>query len=444
MKIVVLGTGYVGLVSGACFADIGHSVVCVDTDKKKVDLVNSGKSPIYEDGLDDILQRVIRSGNLQCTSDLDSAMVGAEVTFIAVGTPFVDNVIDLKYIKQATKDIAKAVKFAAEYHVVCVKSTVVPGTTKNIVGTILEKYSDRRIGVDLGLAMNPEFLAEGSAVADFSNPDRIVIGSNNNQAGQTIKDLYAPFIGTDVLLTGLSTAEMTKYTANAFLASVISFSNEIANLCSKIDGVDIIDVMKGVHLDRRLSPVIDSNRIKPGLMAFLHPGTGFGGSCFPKDINALISFSNEMECPMPILTSVIETNLHQPEVTVKMVEDELGCLVDKKVVVLGLAFKPGTDDIRESPALKVIKSLLAKGAEVTAHDPVALDNMQKEYVNPKLYYCRDHISAIEGADIIVLLTSWSEYDSLHELLKHRNIPVMDGRRALNKSNFDRYIGIGLN
>lgn len=444
MKIVVLGTGYVGLVSGACFSDIGHHVVCVDSDQTKVDLVNSGKSPIYEDGLDDILERVITSGHLKCTSDLYSAMDGAEVSFIAVGTPFVDNAIDLQYIKQAAKDIAEAVKFAAEYHVVCVKSTVVPGTTKNIVGKILEEHSDRKIGVDLGLAMNPEFLAEGSAVADFSNPDRIVIGSNNNQAGQTIKDLYAPFIGTDVLLTGLSTAEMTKYTANAFLASVISFSNEIANLCSKIDGVDAVDVMEGVHLDRRLSPLINGARITPGLMAFLHPGTGFGGSCFPKDINALRSFSSGLECPMPILTSVIETNLRQPEITVKMVEDELGCLVDKRVVVLGLAFKPGTDDIRESPALKVIKALIAKGAEVTAHDPVALDNMQKEFVNPNLYYCRDYKSAIEAADIIVLATSWLEYSSLHELLKDKNIPVMDGRRVLNKSNFDRYIGIGLN
>jgi len=444
MKIVVLGTGYVGLVSSACFADIGHNVICVDTDQSKIDTVNDCNSPIYEDGLDSILERVVPSGQLIATTDLRSAIKNADITIIAVGTPFNGKVIDLKYIKQAAKDIAKVIHFASDYHVVCIKSTVVPGTTEEIVGPILEEYSDRRIGVDLGLAMNPEFLAEGTAVKDFRCPDRIVIGSSDDKAGRVIKNLYSAFSDTDIILTSLATAEMTKYTANAFLASVISFSNEIAKLCSKINGVDVLDVLKGVHADKRLSPLIDSVRITPGLMGFLHPGTGFGGSCFPKDIKALISFGNDMNSSMPILSAVLDTNLAQPEITVKMIEEELGCLVDKRVMILGLAFKPGTDDVRDSPSLKIIKALITRGAVVIAHDPVALKKMKNDFVNPKVHYCADFTSEIRSVDAIVLATSWPEYNSLHKILKHKNIPVIDGRRVLNKYDFNRYRGIGLN
>ena len=444
MKLVIIGTGYVGLVSGACFADIGHDVICVDTDPSKVDSVNNCQSPIHEDGLDVIIERVVLSGKLKATTDLSSAIIDADITMIAVGTPFDGNLIDLAYVKQAAKDIAGVLDTAADYHVVCIKSTVVPGTTEDVVGPILEKYSDRRIGFDLGLAMNPEFLAEGTAVNDFQNPDRIVIGSNNKQAAKTIKNLYSPFVGTDVIFVGLSTAEMIKYTANAFLASVISFSNEIGNLCSKIDGVDVIDVMKGVHADRRLSPLKDGKRVTPGLMSFLHPGTGFGGSCFPKDIKALLSYGKNINTPMPILNSVMETNLKQPSITIDLVEKELGVLADKRIAILGLAFKPGTDDVRESPALKIIKSLIELGAFAIAHDPIAIESMQRDFVNSNLHYCKDLNEAIKGVDAIILVTSWPEYNSLNKLLDNKEIPIIDGRRVLDKSDFKYYRGIGLN
>lgn len=443
MKIVIIGTGYVGLVSGACFSDVGHRVICVDTDPARVAVVNNCKAPFHEDGLNTILERVVSSGSLEATSDLAHAMVDADITLIAVGTPFDGSVIDLKYIKQATKDVARFLHLAAAYHVVCVKSTVIPGTTDDVVGPILEEHSKRKIGTDLGLAMNPEFLAEGSAVFDFMNPDRIVIGSNNDQAAQTLIKLYEPFVGTDLIITQLATAEMIKYTSNAFLASVISFSNEIANLCSKLDGVDILDVLGGVHSDRRLSPLLDIGRVTPGLMSFLHPGTGFGGSCFPKDVKALISFAEQKGSQVPILKSVIETNILQTTVTVDLVKEELTTLFDKRIVVLGLAFKPGTDDIRESPALNIIKSLVESGAKVVAHDPIAIANMERQFSSPMLSYCSNLREAVKDADAVILVTSWPEYNDLHMVLDVKGIPVIDGRRSLNKYNFERYRGIGI-
>ena len=443
MKIVIIGTGYVGLVSGACFAAIGHQVVCVDTDPGRVAGVNNSIAPFYEKDLNEILAKSVSAGNLRATVSLSDAMHEADVSLIAVGTPFDGRDIDLQYIKTAAKDIASFLSLASRYHVVCVKSTVVPGTTQDVVGPILERHSDREIGIDLGLAMNPEFLAEGSAVADFMNPDRIVIGSNDQQAAQSIVDLYSPFKSTEIFCTELSTAEMIKYTANSFLATVISFSNEIANLCSKLKGVDVVDVMKGVHSDRRLSPILDSGRITPGLMSFLYPGTGFGGSCFPKDVKALISFSEKSGAAMPVLRSVIDTNGKQPSVTVELVKEELGVLMNKRIAILGLAFKPGTDDVRESPALQVIEELIQNGADIIAHDPIAIENMEKVLKHPKLDYCHNLSETINAADAIVLVTSWPDYKNLHSLLNGHKTPVIDGRRSLDKINFKTYRGIGL-
>ncbi len=444
MKIVIIGTGYVGLVTGACLADSGHEVICIDNDKKKISSVNNSQSPIFEDGLDDILKRVVSSGRLKASSDLSRSINNADITMIAVGTPFDGKVIDLNFIKQATMDIAEVLDFAPEYHVVCVKSTVVPGTSKNVVGPILEKYSNRKIGHDLGLTMNPEFLAEGTAIKDFQNPDRIVIGSNDNKAAQKIKDLYQSYEGTDIFYTGLSTAEMIKYTANAFLASVISFTNEIANLCSKVEEIDAAEVMKGVHADRRLSPLINGERITPGLMSYLHPGTGFGGSCFPKDVNALISYGKNLGNPMPILNSVMETNDHQPSVTLNIIKEELGTITDKRIAILGLAFKPGTDDVRESPSLKIIKYIIDQGGSVFAHDPIAIESMKEYFNHSNLYYCSNLNDTIKDVDAIVLVTSWPEYNSLNKILDDKMVPVIDGRRVLNKSDFCCYHGIGLN
>ena len=443
MKVVIVGTGYVGLVSGVCFADIGHNVVCVDVDSKKVDTINNCKSHIFEKGLDDLLQRNVNKGHLTATTNLKEAIIDADITMIAVGTPFNGDVINLSYIKQAASDIADVLEFAPDYHVVCVKSTVVPGTTENLVGQIIKDRSNRRIGDNVGLCMNPEFLAEGTAISDFMNPDRIVIGASDSKASKIVQQLYSYFDGTDMILTTPVTAEMIKYTANAFLATVISFANEIANLCSSIGGIDAIDVMQGVYADRRLSPILPQGRVTPGLLSFLYPGTGFGGSCFPKDVKALISYADQHGCPLKILNSVVDVNQNQPSVTVDILIRELGDLVGKRIAVLGLAFKPGTDDVRESPSITIIQQLISEGAIISCHDPVAIENMKAILSHESVTYVNDLQSAIHNVDAIVLVTSWSEYHDLRMLLKSNEIPIIDGRRLLNKKQFNKYSGIGL-
>jgi UDPglucose 6-dehydrogenase len=443
MKIVVIGSGYVGLVSGVGLAEIGHEVVCVDVDPSKVELINSGVCPIYEEGLGELLEKNVSSGRLRATNNLRNAMSGAQVSLIAVGTPFDGKKIDLSYIRQAAIDIGKALQYSADYHVVCVKSTVVPGTTHNVVAPLLEEHSLRKLGVDLGLCMNPEFLAEGTAVLDFMKPDRIVIGAHDKHSSEVIQEMYKTFSSTDLVLTTISTAEMCKYVANSFLAMTISFANEIANLCSAVGGIDAVDVMRAVHMDRRLTPLLPQGRIIPGLMSFLFPGTGFGGSCFPKDVNALVSYGAEFGQPMRILDAVMETNNKQPEVTVSLVRDELGGLTGKRIAILGLAFKPGTDDVRGSPAIPVIKALLNEGASVVAHDPIAISSMKEVLLNFVVDYSDDLTEVIRNIDAIVLITSWAEYSGVYDQIKSRQIPVIDGRRFLDKERFLRYRGIGL-
>ena len=443
MKVVMIGSGYVGLVSAVGLADIGHEVVCVDIDPKKVEMINSAISPIHESGLDELLQKNVSSGALSATTDLNAAIVGAEVSIIAVGTPFDGNKIDLLFIRQASKDIANALQFAAEYHVVCVKSTVVPGTTENVVGKILEENSNRKLGVNLGLSMNPEFLAEGTAVADFMNPDRIVIGAIDSPSANLMKKLYNPFLHTDFVITTPATAEMCKYAANAFLATVISYANEIASICSEIEGVDVVDVLNAVYKDRRLSPITPQGRITPGLLSFLFPGTGFGGSCFPKDVKALVSFGAVLNRPMKILQAVLETNRLQPNVTVDLIRQALVNLKGKRIAILGLAFKPGTDDVRETPALTIIQLLLKEHATVVAHDPIAIDSMKSNYPDLQLEYRTNVQDAVADVDAVVFVTSWPEYLEIYENLKLRSVPVIDGRRFLDKQNYSNYRGVGL-
>jgi UDPglucose 6-dehydrogenase len=445
MKIVIIGAGYVGLVSGVGLADVGHEVVCIDVDSEKTRLINSGSSPIYEVGLEELLRKNVSLGRLRATTDLSAAIVGADVSIIAVGTPFDGKEIDLSFIRQAAADIGNVLDSASAYHVVCVKSTVIPGTTERVVGPILEAHSRRQLGVDLGLCMNPEFLAEGSAVADFMAPDRIVIGAIDTRTASIMSDVYKTFSTTDLVVTTPSTAEMCKYTANAFLATVISFSNEIANLCSEVGDIDAIDVLRAVHMDRRLSPIVSQGRVTPGLMSFLFPGTGFGGSCFPKDVKALASFGANIGHPLRILDAVLETNRLQPSVTIELIRDELGELKGKRIAVLGLAFKPGTDDVRETPASVVIKALVSEQAYVVAHDPIAVPSMK--YAFPEIgvsRYCTNLQDAITDVDAVVLITAWPEYLPIYEQLRSKSIPVIDGRRFFEKGNYEHYRGIGLN
>jgi UDPglucose 6-dehydrogenase len=442
VKIAVVGTGYVGLVSAVCFAEIGHEVTCIDIDRAKVDLINQGKSPILEEGLDEMLGRHVAAHRIQATTDI-GVVRHAEISMIAVGTPFDGTRIDLRYVEEAARQIGKALKGSTAYHVVCVKSTVVPGTTERVVAPIVESFSGRRIGDNLGLAMNPEFLAEGTAVKDFMNPDRIVIGAIDAASAGVMGQLYSFFGATDVVVTSPSTAEMIKYASNAFLATVISYANEVANLCAAVGDVDAMDVMAGVHLDRRLAPITATGRVRPGLLSFLIPGTGFGGSCFPKDVKALISYGGTLSQPMQILEAVVATNRRQPEQTLQLLRDEIGPLGGRRVAVLGLAFKPGTDDVRESPAEPIIRQLVKEGAVVVAHDPAALQTMKESLRGVDVDYRESAQDAVRNVDAIILVTSWPEYSKLSEWLGENAVPVIDGRRFLKPSAFKRYRGIGL-
>ena len=442
MRVSVVGSGYVGLVSAAGLAEAGHEVMCVDVDAEKVDLINRGVAPIFEEGLETLLKRHV-GARLKATCDLEAAVLGSDLTLIAVGTPFDGDHIDLAQIRQASSQIGEALGRKSGYHVVAVKSTVVPGTTTGVVLPILEERSARMAGVEFGVGMNPEFLREGHAVADFLAPDRIVLGGIDERTRDVLAELYAPFT-TDAIRTNPTTAEMIKYTANSLLATLISFSNEMANLCSVV-GVDAADVQRGVHLDRRLSPIrADGERIRPASLSYLEAGCGFGGSCLPKDVKALIAFGRDVGSPMRVLESVIGVNEAQPAQMLRLVRRHLPDLRGVHVAVLGMAFKPGTDDIRESPALGVTRSLLDLGAVVKAFDPVARAEAERVF-GRRVDFVDRLESAIDNVSAVMIMTRWPQFERLPELIAALPRPplVVDGRRMLAKDSVPRYEGIGL-
>jgi UDPglucose 6-dehydrogenase/GDP-mannose 6-dehydrogenase len=443
MKVSVIGTGYVGLVSGACLAHLGHQVVCVDVDPRKVEMIASKKPPIYEKGLQELLDETVPA-RLTATTDLRTAVLESDLSLIAVGTPFDGQLIDLKYIRQVAKEIGEALKDKPSYHMVAVKSTVVPGTTTDVVLPILEAASGKKAGPDFGVGMNPEFLREGEAIEDFMYPDRIVLGGIDARSIDALGELYRVFDKTDIVRTDPRTAEMIKYTGNSLLATLISFSNEIANLCAA-QQVDVAEAMRGVHLDRRFSPILkDGTRVTPGFVSYVWPGAGFGGSCFPKDVKALVAHGENGGVPMQLLRSVIEVNGRQPQKMIDMLEKGVGPAAGKTVAVLGVAFKPGTDDIRESPSLPVILDLAARGAKVVAFDPIA--RREAEHTLGEAVSFRDSIEeAIEDASAILLMTAWPEFRALPQLLQKTGSTalVIDGRRMLDKTSVANYAGIGL-
>lgn len=446
MRIAVIGGGYVGLVSGACLADKGHDVIIVEQSADKVSQINGGVSPIFEEGLDDILANALASNNLQATTHLTAAVSASDLTIIAVGTPFDGDEIDLTQIENASIAIGQALQSTDRYHVVVVKSTVVPGTTDDLVTPLLQVHSGKRLGVEFGVGMNPEFLREGNAVSDFMAPDRIVIGGNDERARARMAEVYAPFGSTDKVLVNNRTAEMIKYASNSLLATMISFSNEMGNLCSAIEGVDVIDVLGGVKLDKRLSPILASGqRVDPEINSYLAAGCGFGGSCFPKDVNALRAYGEQRGLAMPVLDAVMQTNAAQPQQMLALLAKRKVNLASAKITVLGLAFKPGTDDVRESPALRLINSIVAAGSTVTAYDPVATEEAQHALEGVDLAYATSMSEAIDGADVIMLVTSWPEFAQLPELIASRvqQPLVIDGRRMLNAGSVMNYEGIGL-
>lgn len=418
MKITVVGTGYVGLVSGACFSDVGIEVVCVDVDQKKIENLKNGIMPIYEPGLEEIVVRNYQSGRLQFSTNLAEAIKGSDVAFIAVGTPpGEDGSADLKYVLAVADEIGRSM---TDFIVVATKSTVPVGTGKKVQGAIQAALDERGSDLTFAVASNPEFLKEGAAVEDFLRPDRIVIGVENERAEQIMRRLYKPFqlSGDRMIYMDIPSAEMTKYAANSMLATKISFMNDIANLCELV-GANANMVRKGIGSDSRIGT------------KFIYPGIGYGGSCFPKDVKAIIRTAREYGYNLRVLQSVEDVNEAQKEVLFKKVVNHFGNdLKGKTFAIWGLSFKPNTDDMREAPAIVIIDQLLAAGAQVKAYDPIAMKEAQEHYIGDKITYCENAYEACVDADALLLVTEWSEFripswNVLSKLLKNKL--VFDGR-----------------
>lgn len=443
MKISIIGTGYVGLVTGACLAEKGHQVTCVDINPERVAALNRAESPIFEAGLEELLRKHVGKG-LSATTDLNAAVLGTELTLIAVGTPFNGKEIDLTFVLGATKQIGAALKQKNAYHVVVVKSTVVPGTTDQHVLPALEASSGKKAGKDFGVGMNPEFLSEGEAVNDFLFPDRIVLGGIDARATDVLEEVYKPF-GPEVprLRTNTRTAEMIKYASNSLLATLISFSNELANLGSALGGIDTTEVMRGVHLSMYFR-----SRNKEGLppiTSFLNAGCGFGGSCLPKDVSALIAHGHKAATSMRMLESVIRINEEQPKRTVALLRKHWSSLKGVRVAVLGLSFKPETSDVRESPAFPIMRELLDSGAVVKAYDPVAKHEAQRAFPDTNVNYCDSLDAALSDIDAVLVVTPWKEFKDVPARLASSQPKTIfvDGRRAYDKQSLANYEGIGL-
>lgn len=453
MKITIVGTGYVGLVTGISLATLGHKIICIDADKDKVSKISSGKSPIYEPGIEKSLKKVIKQRLFSAVDAFTESISAADIIIIAVGTPTINNKIDLSAIKKASEQIGIVMQKIEKYQVVVVKSTVLPGVTENMVKPILENFSKKKAGT-FGLCMNPEFLREGSALEDALHPDRIIIGQFDTRSGKRFAKIYSKIL-TPKLFTNLKTAEMTKYAANALLATLISYSNEIARISENTGNVDVVDVWKGVHLDKRLSPYNGIARIKPGILSYIFSGCGFGGSCFPKDIKALASFAMELGIEPKLIKSVIHTNKTQPYRLISLLRDALGKnLKGKKIAVLGLTFKPDTDDIRESAAFPIIEELLSENAVVVSHDPMAYkDAVPKQLADLPITLANTVEEAVRNSDAAIIITSWKEYVKLTPQFFKKNMKnmknpiVIDGRRIYDKHSFQSsgiiYKGIGL-
>ncbi|GAA1861057.1 UDP-glucose/GDP-mannose dehydrogenase family protein [Pseudonocardia ailaonensis] len=440
MRVCVVGSGYVGLVSGIGLAELGHEVVCVDLDAARVAEINAGVPPLHEAGLAELVDKHVGS-LLTASTDLAGAAAASRLTLICVGTPSrPDGSMDTTALEAAAREIGTALRkhTGAEAPVVVVKSTVVPGTTDTLVRGIVETASGRTAGVDLGIGSNPEFLTEGQAVADFLEPDRIVLGGDA-VALAALRELYAGFEGVPVLETNARTAELVKYASNAMLAAAISFSNEIADLAEQIGDIDAHEVMHGVHLSRYLTSPAPG---RAGLASFYEAGCGYGGSCLPKDVAALTDAGRREGLAMPLLQAVAEVNTGRPGRLVDAVRRELGSLEGRRITVLGLAFKQDTDDVRFSPAFPVLDLLVEAGAEVTAHDPVVGESVLAPYAGA-VRHTHDLAEAVEGAEAVVLVTRWAQYEELPKLLDGADTLLVDGRRMLAANSVPRYAGIGL-
>ncbi len=438
MKIAIVGTGYVGLVTGTCFAEVGMNVTCIDIDQKKIDNLHKGILPIYEPGLDEMVSRNVEKKRLHFSTNLAEAIQGAEVVFIAVGTPpDEDGSADLKYVLGVASSIGE---HAQNPMVVVTKSTVPVGTAEKVRGALKEQLAKRKSDIEIFVASNPEFLKEGAAIEDFMKPDRIVVGVDNPKAEEFIRKLYKPFLmnGHPIYFMDIPSAEMTKYAANAMLATKISFMNDIANLC-EIMGADVNMVRKGIGSDTRIGT------------KFIYPGVGYGGSCFPKDVKALIKTAKENKYNMRVLTAVEEVNENQKEVLFNKVKNHFnGNLKGKKFALWGLSFKPKTDDMREAPSLVIIEKLLKEGANVVAYDPVAMHEAQR-MIGDTIAYSIDMYDCLDGADALLIVTEWPEFrvPDFDEITKRLNEKTLfDGRNIFDFQDMKKlgysYYCVGIN
>lgn len=437
MKVTIIGSGYVGLVTGTCFAEVGIDVICVDIDQKKIENLKNGIIPIYEPGLEEMVHRNMKKGRLQFTTSIAEALEDCEVLFTAVGTPpDKDGSADLQYVLSVARDCGKHMK---DYLLIVTKSTVPVGTAQKVKQVLQEELDKRGITIAFDVASNPEFLKEGAAIDDFLKPDRIVVGLDSPRAEELMKSLYKPFTlnGHPIIFMDITSAEMTKYAANAMLATKISFMNDIANLC-EIVGADINMVRKGIGSDSRIG-----NK-------FIYPGIGYGGSCFPKDVKALISKAEEFNYELRVLKAVEAVNQDQKAVLYnKILKYYNGDIKGKTVALWGLSFKPQTDDMREAPSLVVIKKLLEAGARVKAYDPVAM-NEAKHTLGDKIVFAEDQYEALIDADCLMLITEWPEFKfpNFNIIRKLLNEPVIfDGRNIYEPAEMKRkgfkYFCIGI-
>jgi len=401
MHISVIGTGYVGVVTGVCFAEFGINVTCADKDEKKIKLLKKGIVPFYEPGTEELLQRNLKSGRIHFTTSIAEAVDSSLVIFIAVGTPpRGDGSADMRYVENVAKEIAKHIK---SYKVIVTKSTVPVGTGERLRQIISKNLKEH---VDFDIVSNPEFLREGAGIEDFLRPNRVIIGASSAQATAIMRDLYRPLylIETPFVITDVKTAELIKYASNAFLATKISFINEIANLCEAV-GADVQTVAKAMGLDHRIGP------------KFLHAGPGYGGSCFPKDTLAISQIAKNNNVELGIIDAVIKANENQKNRMTKKIKEAMGNLKNKTICILGLSFKPNTNDLRDAPSLFIINSLLNAGAKIRAYDPVAMEDARKIF--PKITFCKDAHDAAKGADAVVIVTEWNQFRNLDlDRIKH--------------------------
>jgi len=439
-KISFLGMGYVGLCTAVCFANQGFKTIISTNDPEKIRMVKKGKPPFYEPQLEELLKKAIKTKNLTAIVGRKKAIRETNISFITVGTPTnPDGSVNLTFIEETSKEIGEALKEKESSHLIVVKSTVPPGTTENLVKKTIEKTSGKTCGKHFQLCFNPEFLREGNAIYDTLNPDYIAIGEHDKKSGDTLEQLYKKFHNKHtppIIRTNLPTAELIKYANNAFLATKISFINTFANICEKIPSADVTKIAEAIGKDHRINP------------HFLNAGLGWGGSCFPKDVKALITFSKKLGYTPTLIQATQKTNQDQIKFTIQKTQKQLKTLKGKQIAILGLAFKPNTDDMREARSTKIIRQLLKQGAKITAYDPMATQNAKK-ILKQKINYASSAIECLKNADCAILVTEWDEFKKLkpEDFTKNMRNPILiDGRRIYNPQEFYKklhYIAIGL-